>query len=139
MKKTCKSCRYYDHPCDFSRGQDDTCQEYKASLTWAWYVLVLVIVLSMIVFCFGGCSADSIGYTHTWTDPNGPVNTVKVTYREGLGNSEKTNIKVVLSDGSTLSAGNSITNQDELIKAFQQFMLVAQKALEAYLRTQVIP
>ena len=82
---------------------------------------ILGLELMGMMALLTGCT-DKITYKHT-QEPN----EITVKYNEGMGNSTKSGVTVVLSDGTRLEIGNSTTDQEEVFKALERITDLVEK------------
>lgn len=88
-----------------------------------WRVLagvIAAIVLMGLIFLLAGCT-DRFRYRHTWTDPNEVQHVIAADYAEGVGNSDKQSITLVLGDGAYISIGRSVTDQEAAMAVLARY------------------
>lgn len=133
---TCIDCKRY-FKCRHTQGPDDWCTDFGTG-NGLWYVTVALMGIGLIVFLWfiSGCT-DRMHYRHEWLDPNGTPQSIVVDYSEGVGNSDKQAISIVLPDRATLTVGRSMTDQDEFMKVLKQYGITLEKLADAWLKEQI--
>lgn len=85
----------------------------------------ILLLATALLLC--GCT-DRITYRHDLER-----NIIQISYSEGVGNSDKQDICVVLPDGATLTLGRSATDQDAFMSVLRQYGLTAERIAEAWM------
>ncbi len=106
-------------------------------LSYIEVVVLLSILILLLLFLICGCT-DRIYYRHDWIDPNGISHIVRVSYSEGVGNSKKQSIEVILTDGASLSLGQSTTDQDKYMEMLSSQFNLLKEMIDAWMNANTL-